>query len=53
MVIEQPRITPTGGAETRRRIMVVALELFAAQGYAGTSIRDITVRMGLTKAAVY
>jgi len=41
------------GAETRRRILAVALELFAAQGYAGTSIRDITERMGLTKAAVY
>jgi AcrR family transcriptional regulator len=43
----------TGGAGTRRRILAVALELFAAQGYAGTSIRDITERMGLTKAALY
>jgi AcrR family transcriptional regulator len=43
----------TGGAETRRRILAVALELFAVKGYAGTSIRDITDRMGLTKAALY
>jgi AcrR family transcriptional regulator len=43
----------TSGAETRLRILAVALELFAAQGYAGTSIRDITERMGLTKAALY
>jgi AcrR family transcriptional regulator len=53
VVVEQAQTAPTGGAETRRRIMVVALELFAAQGYAGTSIRDITDRMGLTKAALY
>ena len=43
----------TGGAETRRRILAVALELFAVKGYAGTSIRDITERMGLTKASLY
>jgi TetR/AcrR family transcriptional regulator, regulator of cefoperazone and chloramphenicol sensitivity len=42
-----------GGAGTRRRILAVALELFAVKGYAGTSIRDITDRMGLTKAALY
>jgi AcrR family transcriptional regulator len=43
----------TSGAETRRGILAVALELFAVKGYAGTSIRDITERMGLTKAALY
>jgi AcrR family transcriptional regulator len=45
--------TETAGAETRRRILAVALELVAVRGYAGTSIRDITERMGLTKAALY
>src|SRR6204780_476668 len=45
--------TETVGAEPRRRILAVALELFAVRGYAGTSIRDITERMGLTKAALY
>ena len=38
---------------TRERILEVALELFARQGYEGTSIRDIAERMGMTKAAVY
>lgn len=38
---------------TRDRILHVALELFAQQGYSGTSIRDIAERMGMTKAAVY
>jgi AcrR family transcriptional regulator len=43
----------SGGGETRRRILAVALELFAVKGYAGTSIRDITDQMGLTKASLY
>ncbi len=38
---------------TRDRIIAVALDLFSHQGYAGTSIRDIADRMGMTKAAVY
>lgn len=38
---------------TRDRITAVALDLFSRQGYAGTSIRDIADRMGMTKAAVY
>jgi AcrR family transcriptional regulator len=41
------------GSETRARILTVALELFAGQGYAGTSIRDIAEAMGVTKAALY
>jgi AcrR family transcriptional regulator len=41
------------GADTRVRILAVALELFATQGYAGTSIRDIAEPMGMTKAALY
>jgi TetR/AcrR family transcriptional regulator, regulator of cefoperazone and chloramphenicol sensitivity len=31
----------------------VAVELFATRGYAGTSIRDITDRLDITKAALY
>lgn len=38
---------------TRQRILDVALDLFEHQGYAGTSLRDIADRLGLTKAAVY
>lgn len=47
------RSAPGAGAETRSRILGVALKLFADQGYAGTSIRDIAERMGVTKAALY
>ena len=38
---------------TRRRIQVVALELFAEQGYDATSLREIAERLGVTKAALY
>jgi len=39
--------------DTRRRILAVALELFSAHGYAGTSMRDIAEAIGMTKAALY
>jgi AcrR family transcriptional regulator len=39
--------------DTRERLLAVAAELFAERGYAGTSIRDISERLGLTKAALY
>ncbi|MGW4641981.1 TetR family transcriptional regulator [Sphaerisporangium sp. NPDC004334] len=39
--------------ETRRRILSIAQELFAEQGYAGTSIADIAGRLGTSKAALY
>lgn len=45
------RATAEGG--TRERIVEVALELFEHQGYAGTSLRDISDRLGVTKAALY
>lgn len=37
---------------THEAIASAALELFAAKGYAGTSVRDIAETMGLTKAGV-
>lgn len=46
-------VRATHGGNTRDGILHVALELFAKQGYSGTSIRDIAERMHLTKAAVY
>ncbi|GAB2732969.1 TetR/AcrR family transcriptional regulator [Kitasatospora kifunensis] len=43
--------SPRGG--TRARIISVALELFAEQGYEKTSLREIADRLGVTKAALY
>lgn len=37
----------------RDRIVDVAVDLFARQGYQGTSLRHIAERLGVTKAAVY
>jgi AcrR family transcriptional regulator len=39
--------------DTREAIRSVALELFADQGYDKTSLREISERLGVTKAAVY
>lgn len=47
-----PRPRPQG-AQTRERILDVALELFTAHGYDKTSLRDIAERLGITKAALY
>ena len=40
-------------SDTRQRILDVAAELFAEQGYDATSLREIADRMGFTKAALY
>lgn len=40
------------GPQARQRILDVALELFAAKGYAGTSVRDLAEGLGVTKAAI-
>jgi AcrR family transcriptional regulator len=39
--------------DTRERIQAIALELFAEQGYDKTSLREISERLGVTKAALY
>ena len=39
--------------DTRERIVATAAGLFAERGFAGTSIRDISDALGLTKAALY
>jgi AcrR family transcriptional regulator len=52
---------PAGGSahgrqperSTRERILDIALELFVEQGYEKTSLRDIAMRLGTTKAALY
>ena len=38
---------------TKERILETALELFAQNGYLGTSMNDIAGRLGFTKAALY
>jgi AcrR family transcriptional regulator len=50
----KPRMGRRGSAaQTRERILDLALELFTEQGYDGTSLRDIAERLGTTKAALY
>jgi AcrR family transcriptional regulator len=39
--------------DTRSAIRDVALELFAMHGYVNTSLREISERLGMTKAALY
>jgi AcrR family transcriptional regulator len=40
-------------SSTRERILAVATELFIEQGYEATSLRQISERLGFTKAALY
>jgi AcrR family transcriptional regulator len=46
------RLTPKGEA-TRARIIDHAVELFAEEGYASASIRDLAFRSGLSSGAIY
>lgn len=41
------------GSETRERILDAAEALFAERGLAGTAVRDIARRVGLTPASLY
>ena len=45
--------TPTEDLTTRARIGLAAIELFAAKGYAGTSMTDIALRVGISKPGLY
>lgn len=44
---------PAASVSTRERIIQAAIDLFASQGYGGTSLRHIAEQLGVTKAAVY
>lgn len=44
---------PAAILDTRSEIVRVALELFAEQGFAGTSLQEIADRLKFTKAALY
>lgn len=39
--------------DTKERAVAVALELFTAEGYEKTSLREVAARLGVTKAALY
>jgi AcrR family transcriptional regulator len=44
---------PAGPVSTRERILEVALDLFTEQGFDKTSLREVSERVGVTKAALY
>jgi AcrR family transcriptional regulator len=49
---EGRRLTPKGSA-TRARIIELATEVFATEGYAAASVRDLAARSGLSVGAIY
>ncbi|MCH9650529.1 MAG: TetR/AcrR family transcriptional regulator [Deltaproteobacteria bacterium] len=50
---QPPGPPPREDLTTRARIGLAAIELFAARGYAGTSMADIAVRVGISKPGLY
>lgn len=44
---------PNLGLDTRQQILGVAAKLFAEQGYAGTSVRDIAKELGIANPSIY
>jgi AcrR family transcriptional regulator len=47
------RTVGSAADETRQRILDISVDLFIEQGYAGTSVRDIAERLGMTKGSLY
>ncbi len=41
------------GQRTRQAILDAALDLFAAKGYFGTSLRDVAAAVGVRESALY
>ena len=41
------------GADVRATVLEVALRLFARNGYAGVSMREVALEVGFTQAAIY
>src|SRR5271165_1996168 len=52
MVMRMPRPKQTDPL-ARRQILAAALEVFSQQGYAGTTLDDITSAADLSKGAIY
>jgi len=46
-------VSPARSSDTKQRILSIAAELFARQGYTGTTIADIAGELGTTTAALY
>ncbi|HEY6538299.1 MAG TPA: TetR/AcrR family transcriptional regulator [Candidatus Dormibacteraeota bacterium] len=46
-------LSPEDASSTRERIIDAAIDLFTEQGFDKTSLREIAVRVGVTKAALY
>ena len=44
---------PSEDASTRQRILDAALELFARQGFAATSVRELARAVGLRESSLY
>jgi AcrR family transcriptional regulator len=47
------RTVGSAADQTRRRILDTASDLFVERGYAATSVRDISERLGMTKGSLY
>jgi AcrR family transcriptional regulator len=50
--VEGRQLTPKGTA-TRNRIIETATDLFASEGYASVTIREVAARSGVTTGAIY
>ncbi|WP_277207165.1 TetR/AcrR family transcriptional regulator [Isoptericola croceus] len=48
-----PRATAAAAAETARRLVEIAADLFAERGYAAVALDDVAAAGGVTRGAVY
>ena len=51
--METAAVQTSGAADTRQRLIDVAVDLFTRHSFAGTSLQMIADEMGFTKAAIY
>src|SRR3954452_820253 len=45
--------SPTRAADTKERLISLAATMFAEEGYASASVRDLAARSGMTSGAIY
>jgi AcrR family transcriptional regulator len=53
MTTAEGRQLTAKGSATRNRIIETATDLFASEGYAGVTIREVAARSGVTTGAIY